>query len=147
MKCPYCSHADLEVLETREADESATRRRRVCRKCEKRFTTYERIENIDLAVIKKDNRREAFNREKLKQGIVKATEKRPISLDLVNQVVDEIEKELRLKETVEISSKTIGNLVLKKLKRIDKVAYIRFASVYLDFEEIADFEKVIEKLN
>lgn len=145
MRCPYCGYEDTAVLETRDA-EGATRRRRECQKCQKRFTTYERVENVDLVVIKKDGRREKFEREKLKRGIVKATEKRPISTELVSAIVDEIEQELRNKDTIEASSKNIGNLVLKKLKKVDKVAYIRFASVYLDFEDLTDFEKVIDKL-
>ena len=145
MKCPYCGNVDTEVIETRDG-EAALRRRRECRKCGKRFTTFERVENIDLLVIKKDGRREKFDREKLRKGIVKAAEKRPISVDLIDSVVDEIEQELRLKDSKEIGSKTIGNLVLRKLKKIDKVAYVRFASVYMDFESLDDFEKLIEKL-
>lgn len=145
MKCPYCGNSDTDVVETRDAD-TTLRRRRQCQKCGKRFTTYERIENVELVVIKKDGRREKFDREKLRKGIVKATEKRPIATELIESVVDEIEQELRSMDTTEISSKTIGNLVLKKLKKIDKVAYVRFASVYLDFEDLADFEKIIEKL-
>ncbi len=145
MKCPYCHRENTEVIETRDGDE-ATRRRRECKDCKKRFTTYERVESIDLSIIKKDGRREKFDREKLKRGLVKATEKRPISMDLIDSIVDEIEHELRLKDTTEINSKTLGSLVLKKLKKIDKVAYVRFASVYLDFESLTDFEKLIEKL-
>lgn len=147
MKCPYCESQDTEVVETRESDDFATtRRRRECTKCKKRFTTYERVENIPLLVIKKDGRREPFLREKLRTGIVKACEKRPVSIDLIESLVDEIERELRGKETTEISSKTIGNMVLRKLKKIDKVAYLRYASVYLDFSDLSDFETMIEKL-
>lgn len=145
MKCPYCGNSDTDVVETRDG-EGATRRRRECKKCSKRFTTYERVENIDLVVIKKDGRREKFDREKVRKGLVKATEKRPVGIDLIETVVDEIEQELRGKDTTEVSSKVIGNLVLRKLKKIDKVAYIRFASVYLDFGDLTDFEKVIDKL-
>lgn len=145
MKCPYCGNDDTDVIETRDG-EGATRRRRECRKCGKRFTTYERVENVCLMVIKKDGRREKFDREKLRRALVKPTEKRPISTELIDGMLAEIEQELRSKDSVEISSKIIGNLVLKKLKKIDKVAYIRFASVYLDFGNLADFEKVIEKL-
>ncbi len=145
MKCPYCGNGDTDVVETRDG-EGATRRRRECHQCGKRFTTYERVENVELVVIKKDARREKFDREKLKKGIVKATEKRPISIDLIDSVVDEIEQELRSKDTTEVASRTIGNLVLKKLKKIDKVAYVRFASVYLDFENLKDFEEIIDKL-
>lgn len=133
------------MVETRDGDESL-RRRRECEKCGKRFTTHERVENVELIVIKKDGRREKFDREKLKRSIVRPTEKRPISTELIDTLVTEIEQELRGKDSTEISSKTIGNLVLKKLKKIDKVAYVRFASVYLDFADLTDFEKVIEKL-
>ena len=134
-------------METRDSEDfSTTRRRRECTKCEKRFTTYERVENIPLLVIKKDGRREPFSRDKLREGIVKACQKRPVSMDLIESLVDEIERELRGKETNEISSKTIGNMALRKLKKIDKVAYLRYASVYLDFSDLSDFEEMIEKL-
>ena len=147
MKCPFCDNQNTEVVETREGEDlSTTRRRRECIKCSKRFTTYERVENIPLLVIKKDNRREPFLREKLRQGAIKACEKRPVSMDLIESLVDEIERELRGKESTEISSKTIGNITLRKLKKIDKVAYLRYASVYLDFENLSDFEETIEKL-
>ena len=147
MKCPFCENQDTEVVETREGEDlSTTRRRRECSKCSKRFTTYERVENIPLLVIKKDNRREPFSREKLRSGIVKACEKRPVSIDLIESVVDEIERELRGKESTEIPSKMIGSMALRKLKKIDKVAYLRYASVYLDFENLSDFEEMIEKL-
>lgn len=147
MKCPYCESQDTEVVETRESEDLATtRRRRECLKCKKRFTTYERVETIPLLVIKKDGRREPFSRDKLRDGLVKACQKRPVSLDLIESLVDEIEKELMSKTTNEISSKTIGNMVLKKLKKIDKVAYLRYASVYLDFDDLSDFEQMIDKL-
>ena len=148
MKCPYCGDLNNEVIETRDSEDLlATRRRRECLKCKKRFTTYERAENIELIVIKKDGRREKFDREKLRHGIIKACEKRPVSIDLINQIVDEVEMELRNKDTVEVSSKLVGRLVLNRLKKIDKVAYLRFASVYLDFTDITDFEKAIEKIS
>jgi transcriptional repressor NrdR len=147
VKCPYCDSQETEVVETRDSEDLAvTRRRRECLKCKKRFTTYERVENIPLLVIKKDGRREPFSRDKLREGIVKACQKRPVSMDLIESLVDEIERELRGKETNEISSKTIGNMVLRKLKKIDKVAYLRYASVYLDFSDLSDFEEMIEKL-
>jgi transcriptional repressor NrdR len=145
MKCPYCGSEETEVVETRDG-EGATRRRRECKKCEKRFTTYERVENVDLIVIKKDGRRERFDRDKLKRGIVRAVEKRPVSTELVDSILFEIEQEMRCKDGTEVSSRTVGNAVLRKLKKIDKVAYMRFASVYLDFESLGDFEKLIEKL-
>lgn len=148
MKCPYCGDLSNEVIETRDSEDLiAIRRRRECVKCKKRFTTYERAENIELIVVKKDGRREKFDREKLRHGIIKACEKRPISVDLINQIVDEVEMELRNKDNVEISSKVVGRLILNRLKKIDKVAYLRFASVYLDFTDISDFEKAIEKIS
>ena len=146
MKCPYCGNSETDVVETRDT-EGATRRRRGCKDCAKRFTTYERIENIDLVVIKKDGRREKFDREKLRRGLLKSTEKRPIPMDVIEDILIGIEQDLRSRDTTEISSKSIGNLVLKKFKKLDKVAYIRYASVYLDFEGLRDFEKIIEKLN
>lgn len=145
MRCPYCNHEETAVIETRDG-ENSTRRRRECEKCKKRFTTYERVEDAGLVVIKKDGRREKFDREKLKRGIVRATEKRPISTELIDNIIDDIEQELRNRNTIETGGKTIGNLVLKKLKKIDKVSYVRFASVYLDFEDLEDFEKIIDKL-
>jgi len=148
MKCPYCGDLNNEVIETRDSEDLiAIRRRRECVKCKKRFTTYERAENIELIVVKKDGRREKFDREKLRHGIIKACEKRPVSVDLINQIVDEVEMDLRNKDTVEISSKVIGRLTLNRLKKIDKIAYLRFASVYLDFTDISDFEKTIEKIS
>lgn len=147
MKCPYCDSQETEVVETRDSEDfTTTRRRRECIKCKKRFTTYERVETTPLLVIKKDGRREPFSREKLREGIIKACQKRPVSMDLIESLVDEIEKELLGKETTEISSKTIGNLALRKLKKIDKVAYLRYASVYLDFDDLSDFEQMIDKL-
>lgn len=146
MKCPYCGNSETDVVETRDT-EGATRRRRGCKDCAKRFTTYERIENVDLIVIKKDGRREKFDREKLRRGLVKSVEKRPISIETIDDILEEIEHDLRNRDTTEISSRVIGDLVLKKFKELDKVAYIRFASVYLDFGDLRDFEKIIEKLN
>ena len=147
MKCPYCQHEETKVLDKRETEEDiATRRRRECLKCQKRFTTYERIET-DLMVIKKDNRREKFNREKLKAGILKSIEKRPISIEQVNQIIDNIEATLKSKNSSEIQSSLIGDLVVKKLKSLDKVAYIRFASVYKDFEDPTSFLEEIKILN
>ena len=147
MKCPYCQHEETKVLDKRETEESlATRRRRECLKCQKRFTTYERIET-DLMVIKKDNRREKFNREKLKAGILKSIEKRPISIEQVDQIIDNIEATLKSKNSSEIQSSLIGDLVVKRLKSLDKVAYIRFASVYKDFEDPTSFLEEIKILN
>jgi len=147
MKCPYCSSTETRVLDKREtADQQITRRRRECLRCGKRFTTYERIEMPDIVVIKKDKRRELFNREKLKTGIVKACSKRPISMDTIENIVDDIERKLRQYKKNEIKSSLIGEMVIKKLRTLDKVAYIRFASVYRDFNDISSFEKELNNL-
>lgn len=146
MKCPFCGYAETAVLESRiSEDGNSFRRRRECEKCQKRFTTYERAEGPSLLVIKKDGRRESFDREKIKRGILKSCEKRPVSIELIDEAVEEIERELLRKDTVEIPSRVIGNAVLRKLKKIDKVAWLRFASVYLEFSDLSDFEKAIEK--
>lgn len=147
MKCPYCNHENTEVLETRDSEDLAvTRRRRTCTKCEKRFTTYERIESVPLTVIKKDDRRETFDREKLKRGIWRASGKTTIKASDVDRIVDEVERELIGGETTEVSSKKIGELVAKRLKKLDKVAYIRFASVFRRFVDVEDFEREVKKL-
>lgn len=147
MKCPYCGNTETEVVETRDSEDLETiRRRRACLKCEKRFTTYERVENINLIVIKKDGKREQFNRDKLKSGILKACEKTKVSLDKIEKIVSEVERELRGAESVEVESKKIGQMVAGKLKKIDKVAYIRFSSVFRRFVDVEDFEKEVTKL-
>lgn len=146
MKCPFC-FAETRVIDKRESEElGANRRRRECIRCGKRFTTYERIETPSLTVIKKDGRREIFNREKLKDGIAKACQKRTISNDEIEGILDSIETELRKKDSTEIRTNVIGDLVMKKLKKLDKVAYIRFASVYRDFTDLESFEKELERL-
>jgi transcriptional repressor NrdR len=133
------------VLESRTADEgSVVRRRRECESCKKRFTTYEKVKGSVLWVVKKDGKREPFDREKLKRGILRAIEKRPVSLDLVDEVTDQVEREMLGKQKEEVTSKSIGKAVLRRLRKIDKVAWLRFASVYLEFEDIEDFEKVIK---
>ncbi len=147
MNCPYCSNFDTAVLDSRDSEDlSSIRRRRECLKCGKRFTTYERVGMIDLVILKKDGRRENFDRNKLLTGLMKATEKRPVSVDDVERTVDEIERELRRKDTIEIPSKTVGEIVMRKLKSLDKVAYIRFASVYRSFEDVESFEKEVKNL-
>ncbi|MDP3955146.1 MAG: transcriptional regulator NrdR [bacterium] len=146
MKCPFCGHSETAVLESRiSEDGNSFRRRRECAKCQKRFTTYERVEGPSLLVIKKDGRRESFDREKLRRGVLKSCEKRPVSLEAVEGIVEEVERELLRKDTIEILSKVIGNAVLRRLKKFDKVAWLRFASVYLEFADLVDFEKAIEK--
>jgi len=147
MKCPYCSNSDTEVIETRDSEDLAvTRRRRSCTKCEKRFTTYERVESIPLTVIKKDDKREPFDREKLRRGIWRASGKTAITAGNIDQIVDEVERELIGGETTEVGSKKIGELVARRLKKIDKVAYIRFSSVFKQFVDIEDFEREVKKL-
>ncbi|MBI3385168.1 transcriptional repressor NrdR [Candidatus Gottesmanbacteria bacterium] len=148
MKCPYCGKDQSEVIETRDNDDlSATRRRRECTDCKKRFTTYERVENIELFVRKKDQRREPFNREKLRGGIMKACEKTSVSLEGVEKIIDEVERELRSQDSIEVDSKKIGQLVASKLKKYDKVAYIRFASVFRQFVDVEDFASEAQKLS
>lgn len=146
MKCPFCGNDNNKVIDKRETEDlAATRRRRECLKCKKRFTTYERIENIDIFIIKKDGRREHFSSEKLKKGILKACEKRPVSMEDIETSVTSIEAELKAKNKKEIDSKIIGELIMKKLKKLDKVAYIRFASVYRDFQDISEFSQELKK--
>jgi len=147
MKCPYCGSTESEVVETRTSEDvDSIRRRRECLKCKKRFTTYERIENVNLVVIKKDGRREQFNRDKLRGGIVRSSEKTKVSMDEIEKIVAEIERDLRGAESVEIDSKKIGQMVASRLKKIDKVAYIRFASVFKRFVDIEDFQEEVKRL-
>ncbi len=147
MKCPYCGSRETEVVETRDSEDLETiRRRRACLKCAKRFTTYERVENINLIVIKKDGKREQFNRDKLKNGILKACEKTKVAVEKIEKIVTEIEHELRSADSVEVESKRIGQMVANKLKKIDKVAYIRFSSVFRRFVDVEDFEKEVKRL-
>lgn len=144
MKCPYCSKEESKVIDKRNTDaEIAIRRRRECLKCNKRFTTYERVET-DLMIIKKDGRRESYTREKLKTGIKKACEKRPVSQEQIEKMIDLIENVLREQPTAEVKSSIIGQLVMKQLKSADKVAFVRFASVYKEFDDLKDFIETIE---
>ncbi|MBI2031656.1 MAG: transcriptional repressor NrdR [Candidatus Levybacteria bacterium] len=147
MKCPYCGSTETEVVETRDSEDLETiRRRRSCLTCDKRFTTYERVENINLVVIKKDGRREQFNRDKLKSGIIRSCEKTKVSLEDIERIVTEVERELRGADSLEIDSKKIGQMVATRLKKIDKVAYIRFSSVFKRFVDVEDFEKEVKRL-
>ena len=145
MKCPYCTNEDTKVVDSRQVD-SQIRRRRECEKCEKRFTTFERVESAELYVIKKNGSRQPFNSEKLRMSIRKACEKRPISLDQMEELVTQIEARLRNEDSIEIKSSKIGNLVMQRLRKLDPVAYIRFASVYKDFGDLQAFEETIEQL-
>ncbi len=146
MICPYCGCPETEVLESRDSEDS-TRRRRECEKCKKRFTTYERAEALDLIIIKKDGRREKFDRNKLRAGIERSCHKRPVSVEQMDNVVAEVEMELRGMEETEIPSTKVGAIVMEKLKKLDKVAYIRFASIYKEFESPKEFAKEVEKLS
>lgn len=147
MKCPYCGSTETEVVETRDSEDLETiRRRRECQKCQKRFTTYERVETINIIVIKKDGKREQFDRDKLRQGILKACEKTKVALDTIERIVTEIEQELKTLESVEVESKKIGQMVATRLKRLDKIAYIRFASVFKRFVDVEDFEREVKRL-
>ena len=145
MKCPFCGFNNTRVSDKRETGAlDVTRRRRECEKCNKRFTTYERVENLDLIIIKKDGRRERFDREKLKKGILRSCEKRDIAIDKIDNIVDRIENKLKLSNKKEIPSKFIGEQVMNALKKLDSVAYIRFASVYRDFKDLDDFKKELK---
>lgn len=147
MKCPYCSNPDTRVIDSRLTDSNdSVRRRRMCEKCGKRFTTYERLENQPIAVIKKDNTRQPFDRNKILSGLIRACIKRNISTEVLNKIVDDIENEISNMPSNEIQSKEIGDLVLKRLKNLDKVAYIRFASVYKQFDSIKQFTKELSEL-
>jgi len=147
VKCPYCGSLENRVIDKRESeDQKAIRRRRECAKCEKRFTTYERVETLDLLVIKKDGTREPFDRNKVRSGVIKACIKRPVTAEQIDKLVDEVEAEIRLKPEKEISSKKIGEMVISKLKKLDKVAYIRFASIYREFTDLVDFQKALRGL-
>jgi transcriptional repressor NrdR len=148
MKCPFCAHIDTFVLESRVAEDGQSlRRRRECAKCQKRFTTFERVEGPTIFVIKREGGRQPFDREKIVTGVIKSFDKRPVSIDQIQQLADDVEREVRRKEVSEISSKAIGKMVLRRLKSIDKVAWLRFASVYLELSDINEFEKLIEKVN
>lgn len=147
MHCIFCGNENTDVAETRVSDEGLTiRRRRICSKCEKRFTTYERVEELPIIVIKRDGKRERFDRDKLRQGIVKSVEKTPVTQEQIEDIISSIEMDLKQAASTEISSSVIGKLAAKKLKKIDKIAYIRFASVFWRFLDVQDFEREIKKL-
>lgn len=146
MKCPFCGSTETQVIESRSGGESSSvRRRRECERCEKRFTTHERVDRSVLWVTKKGGRREPFDREKIKRGVLRAIEKRPVSIEIVDELIDRVEREMMRKQKPEIRSRAIGSSVMRKLKRIDEVAWLRFASVYLEFEDIDDFLKAVKK--
>lgn len=147
MKCPYCGSKETKVTDKRETDDYlTTRRRRECEKCKHRFTTYERIELSNLIIVKKDGRKEQYNRDKLKKGILRALEKRGFKDDEVDSLLNAIEGDLRSNDTNEISSRVIGEVVMEKLHALDHVAYLRFASVYRSFTDISGFEQMLKSL-
>jgi len=145
MRCPFCSYADGKVIDSRASKEGdSIRRRRECLKCGRRFTTYERIEEVAQMVIKKDGRRENFDRWKLKSGVLKSVEKRPVGLEQVDAMIDEIEREFFNSTEHEVSTSAIGEAVMTKLKQLDEVAYVRFASVYRQFKDLSEFMSELE---
>ena len=147
MKCPFCSHENTRVIDSRPADENnSIRRRRVCDECGKRFTTYEKVETIPLIVIKKDNNRETYDRAKIEAGVLRACHKRPIPVSEINSLIDKVELEIFNREEKEVSSTIIGELIMNKLKDLDSVAYVRFASVYREFKDVNTFMDELKKI-
>jgi len=147
MKCIFCAHHNTEVAETRVADNGTiVRRRRRCGTCLKRFTTYERVERLPIIVVKRDTRRERFDRDKLKKGILKSCEKTSVSFEQIEKIAEDIETDIKQEDSAEIESNLIGSLIGQKLKKIDKIAYIRFASVFRRFVDVEDFEIELKKL-
>ena len=147
MKCPFCDFVDTKVIDSRPTeDNEAIRRRRECLNCNKRFTTYERYENQTLVVIKKDGTRQSYDRSKILQGMIKSAEKRPVTVEVLEDAVDEIERDLNHLNQKEISSVKIGDMVMDKLKEIDQVTYIRFASVYREFADVDSFKEELDNL-
>ena len=147
MKCPFCGEEDTKVIDSRSADENTSiRRRRQCETCGKRFTTYEKVETIPLLVIKKDNSRELYDRQKLEAGILRACHKRPISIEQISEMVDAVENQIFAREEREVKSSVIGEMIMDRLKELDAVAYVRFASVYREFKDVNTFLNELEKL-
>ena len=147
MNCPFCAYEESKVIDSRPTDEGQRiRRRRECLQCAKRFTTYEIIESLPIIVIKKDKSRETFNRNKIMNGLLRACEKRPVSIDMLDKMIDEIEVTIQNSLDREVTSEKIGELVMEKLKNIDEVAYVRFASVYRQFKDINTFMSELNKL-
>ena len=147
MKCPFCGHPDTSVIDSRPADDnSSIRRRRVCSACDKRFTTYEKVETIPLIVIKKDNNREQYDRTKIEKGVLLACRKRPVSAAQMTKIVDEIETDIFALEEKEVASNKIGEIVMQKLESVDPVAYVRFASVYREFKDVNTFMDELKRV-
>ena len=147
MKCPFCNYENTRVIDSRPAEDNCSiRRRRVCDVCNKRFTTYEKVETIPLIVIKKDNSRESYDRSKIEAGILRACHKRPVSVNQINGLLDEVETEIFNREDKEIRSSTIGEIVMDKLQNLEAVAYVRFASVYREFKDVDTFMDELKKM-
>ncbi|MBR5128220.1 MAG: transcriptional repressor NrdR [Roseburia sp.] len=147
MKCPFCGSDNTRVIDSRPADDNTSiRRRRLCDDCGKRFTTYEKVETIPLIIIKKDNNREQYDRSKIEAGVLRACHKRPISAAQINKLVDEVETDIFNREEKEISSTLIGEIVMDKIKDLDSVAYVRFASVYREFKDVDSFMSELKKM-
>jgi transcriptional repressor NrdR len=147
MRCPFCHYEDTKVLDSRPTEDGqAIRRRRECLECRRRFTSYERVEEIPVWVVKKDGRREAFDRSKILRGLLTACEKRPISLDVLEDAVDRVERSVRDAANGEVATRVIGELVMQRLRELDEVAYVRFASVYRQFTDIEGFRQELERL-
>lgn len=147
MRCPFCGHLDSKVIDSRESKKGlSVRRRRECLSCERRFTTYEKIEEIPYMVVKKDGRRQPFDSQKLLRGLLKACEKRPVPVSKLEEIVEEIETKLQERPDKEMNAAEIGHYVMGKLKNLDKVAYVRFASVYREFKDVLEFKKELENL-
>ena len=147
MKCPYCGHPESKVIDSRPADENASiRRRRECLSCARRFTTYETVESLPIVVIKKDGSRQSFDRQKVLRGMIRACEKRPVALAELERIADEIEQELQNSMEREIRTEVIGEKVMERLRKVDQVAYVRFASVYRQFKDIDTFMADLNKL-
>lgn len=147
MKCPFCEHAESKVVDSRESEEAQSiRRRRECLKCERRFTTYERIDEIPYMIVKKDGRRERFDRAKVQAGLLRACEKRPVSMSQIEEIVNAVEARVLESADREIASKLVGEILMTRLRELDKVAYVRFASVYLDFKDVKEFMDELKDL-
>ena len=147
MKCPYCEHAESKVIDSRESKNGLRiRRRRECLACKKRFTTYEKVEEIPYMIIKKDGQRQPFDSQKLLRGLLKACEKRPVPLARLEEIVEEVESMLQERPEKEMKASVVGQFMMKRLKELDKVAYVRFASVYREFKDVAEFKQELESL-
>ena len=146
MQCPYCNYKESKVVDSRHTDSNSIRRRRECESCKKRFTTYEIIETTPIMVVKKDNSRELFDREKIKRGIIKSCEKRPVSIEQIESIVSHVENEINKNYIKEINTNKIGEMVMDKLKDIDEVSYVRFASVYRQFKDINTFVSELKNI-